>query len=273
MKPMFRKLSHGALAMSMIFAAVSVAPAEEPTSANALRNVLNGMNQHGATWFRQGTGWLLEREYVDHLLFMTADPRGGMGGGGFYRPSMSRLDWKWLRERLDKDGDGTITLKEFPGPREWFEALDKNQDGVLTAEDFEWFGDTALAKAQGKAKTLFTQIDLDGNGQLTLEEWNRWFEGLSRNKGYLCQDDLLPLFLEKKPSTSRGAGGAASTARNRLPVVCSYVAGDVGSLSEGPRLGEKAPDFLLSTVDGTGKLALSAHEGKRPLILVFGSFT
>ena len=42
-----------------------------------------------------------------------------------------------------------------------------------------------------------------------------------------------------------------------------------GTLSEG----ETAPDFTLSTLDRTSKVALSSHRGQRPVVLVFGSYT
>ena len=60
---------------------------------------------------------------------------------------------------------------------------------------------------------------------------------------------------------------------NRLPVLCAYVSGDVGSPSEGPALGGPAPYFTLTTADGTGKLDLGRHRGEKPLVLIFGSFT
>jgi peroxiredoxin len=47
----------------------------------------------------------------------------------------------------------------------------------------------------------------------------------------------------------------------------------LGSLREGPEPGEMAPDFSLPAMDGTGKVTLSASRGKRPVVLIFGSFT
>ena len=40
----------------------------------------------------------------------------------------------------------------------------------------------------------------------------------------------------------------------------------------GPRPGEPAPDFDLPTVGG-GRFRLSAHRGKRPVLIEFGSIT
>ena len=42
-----------------------------------------------------------------------------------------------------------------------------------------------------------------------------------------------------------------------------------GHLTEG----ETAPDFTLSTPDRASTVTLSSHRGKRPVVLVFGSYT
>jgi hypothetical protein len=42
-----------------------------------------------------------------------------------------------------------------------------------------------------------------------------------------------------------------------------------GHLSEG----QQAPDFTLPTYDHSGTVTLSSHRGKRPVVLVFGSYT
>jgi hypothetical protein len=234
-----------------------------------LTQLLIDVQHNGKPRAEQALAWLLEREAVGHLMFMATDPRGGTGGGGWYRPSQSRYGWEWLRKRLGKDGDEAIALADFKGPREWFEALDKNGDGQLTAEDFDWFGDSPLARASARARPLFSQIDRDGNGQITAAEWKLWFDSLSGPKGYIGQDDLLPLFMDKKVTRS----AKTPTFADRLPVLCSYIAGDVGSLSEGPALNGKAPYFTLTTTDGKETLDLSRHRGNKPLVLIFGSFT
>ena len=40
-----------------------------------------------------------------------------------------------------------------------------------------------------------------------------------------------------------------------------------------PKAGEVAPDFTVTDVTGTESVTLSAFRGKKPVVLVFGSYT
>ncbi len=241
---------------------------EDAPRPGQLRGILTALKGDGEDRLCQGADWLMKREYVAHLLYLATDTRGNIVGSGMYHPAQVRYGWEWLRQRCDRNGDGEITLAEFGGPREWFEALDKDRDGVLTKDDFDWAAGSPLSTAQGKAANLFARIDRDGNGRASPEEWKLWFDSLAGSKGYVGQDDLIPLFLEPKRRP-----GKAPVTRSRLSLICAYLAGDVGPLSDGPVLDELAPDFTLTTADGKGKLSLSQHRTKKPQVLVFGSFS
>lgn len=41
----------------------------------------------------------------------------------------------------------------------------------------------------------------------------------------------------------------------------------------GPKVGDDAPQFELTTLDGKQTVKLSQHKGDKPVVLVFGSFT
>ena len=43
--------------------------------------------------------------------------------------------------------------------------------------------------------------------------------------------------------------------------------------SRTPKAGDPAPDFTLSSPDGARTVTLSTFRGKRPVVLVFGSYT
>jgi hypothetical protein len=264
-------------ALAAITLSTPAARGDEPAPREGqLRGILSALNRNGDAWARHGTEWLLQREYVAHMLFLETDPRGGTGGGGWYRASQGRHGWEWLRQRCDRNGDGVVTLEEFAGPREWFEALDKDRDGVLTKDDFDWAADSAIVRASARVRPLFETIDRDASGRVTLEEWNQWFEALGGGKGYVSQDDLIPLFLERAaPKRPPMPPANAPISKTRLAVICAYLSGDVGSLSEGPAVGEKAPQFSLRTVDGKRRVSFPSGPERRdkPLVLIFGSFT
>ena len=49
--------------------------------------------------------------------------------------------------------------------------------------------------------------------------------------------------------------------------------GEIGSFHEGPSVGRLAPDFTLRTFDGDKSIRLARFRGKKPVVLIFGSFT
>jgi thiol-disulfide isomerase/thioredoxin len=71
-----------------------------------------------------------------------------------------------------------------------------------------------------------------------------------------------------------GPGGFAPGDGPSIPtLVKGLYASEVGSLQEGPMVGEKAPDFTLKTIDGKETVQLSKWVGPKPVVLVFGNFT
>lgn len=72
----------------------------------------------------------------------------------------------------------------------------------------------------------------------------------------------------------RGAGGFSPGDGPSIPVlVRGLYAGEIGSIQEGPKVGDPAPEFTLKTLDGKETVRLSEQVGKKPLVLVFGNFT
>ena len=53
----------------------------------------------------------------------------------------------------------------------------------------------------------------------------------------------------------------------------SLFAHELGSLQEGPAVGDAAPDFELKTADGKQKVKLSGLVGKKPVVLVLGNYS
>ena len=46
-----------------------------------------------------------------------------------------------------------------------------------------------------------------------------------------------------------------------------------GRAADTLKVGDLAPNFSLKNLDGPNKITLSDHRGKKPVVLVFGSYT
>jgi hypothetical protein len=89
-------------------------------------------------------------------------PHGGMGHGRMRR----LLD---LRDRFDRDGDGTVSQAEIDVTRtERLAAFDRDGDGVLSLEEFEAHWLDARRRAMVRR---FQANDVDGDGRVTAEEF------------------------------------------------------------------------------------------------------
>lgn len=189
-------------------------------------------------------------------------------GDGWFRPSQSRYDWKWLARRFDADGDGRITPAEFKGSRELFAALDRDRDGVLTAEDVDWSERSAFARQLGMVSQWMYRIDTSSNGRISKQEWEEFFEKSAQGKGHLTQEDLRAALTQVPKRTGPPPKGPSPAT-----LMAGLLNGELGSFLHGPAVGERAPGFTLKTHDGKRSISLSEFRGKVPVVLIFGSFT
>jgi EF hand len=200
--------------------------------------------------------------------FSTA-PRISGSPGGWYHPSISRYTWQWFASRFDGNGDGAILRAEFTGPVSAWERLDRDHDGVIAATDFDWSERSAWYQMARQGSRRFDMIDSDANGRISAEEWQAYFAIVADGKDHLTNDDLRDaMFINAERPRSRFATFADRV--DRLKVILN---GDIGSMFEGPGLGATAPDFTLASHDRQGVARLSEHRGKKPVVLIFGSFT
>jgi hypothetical protein len=210
--------------------------------------------------------------YPEILQMLWAVANGSqMGPGeGWFHPGTSRYDWQWLAARHGVPRNGRIPRKEFKGPAALFDRLDRNHDGVLTAADFDWSNRSAFLQQGRMAEMWFSRLDANSNGRVSQEEWNAFFKKASQGKKYLTPEDLrAALAPPPRPAGGPKGGGGPSP----LILAKGLLSGELGSYHEGPAVGELAPDFTLPTPDGKKKYALSQFRGKKPVVLVFGSFT
>ncbi len=70
----------------------------------------------------------------------------------------------------------------------------------------------------------------------------------------------------KKPKTDKFAGKTVKGRMDGMGLIRAR-AGNV------PKVGQTAPEFVLKTLDGKQTIKLSQYKGKKPVVLVFGSYT
>jgi hypothetical protein len=190
-------------------------------------------------------------------------------GEGWFGPADSRYSWKWLVSRYGADPDkGGIPRSRFRGPEAWFARLDRNQDGVITPDDLDWSDRNPYVQMSYLANRLFRQLNAQGNGHLTKEELLQFFEKASRGKDHLSPDDFREALL-----AGMFGGSRPGDAPKPAVLIRGLFAGELGSMNEGPRINEPAPDFTLKTVDGKETVHFGMRIGPKPVVLVFGSFT
>lgn len=208
-------------------------------------------------------------------------------GSGWWKPGVKRYDWNWLSERLDANKDGKVVREEFPSDLaksdQLFERLDRDGDRQLTAADFDYtessvpaFMNVAAMKGM-MSNQLFNRLDKDSNGRVTMQELADFFRYADKEElEFLTPEDLRFAMDEppsKKPAKPVDDNPASAGPSTPAAALRMFLRGELGWLSSGPQLGDAAPDFTLPTHDGTANVKLSDSFGKRPVVLVFGSFT
>lgn len=211
--------------------------------------------------------------------------------------------WSHLAARYDKDRDGKITPEERGRDEAGFERLDKDKDGVLTEADFAQVDRMYQMIAQMTLMRYFQ--DDDAPRDLHRTELQAAFKRHDANEdGVLSQAELAAA---RKAHAAAAEGGArkmptgvdpyrallavadqdksGTVARTELEAF--FDARDDGDGKWEPRMpgagrtrppggvapGEPAPDFSLRPPNGGAAITLSQFKGKRPVALVFGSYT
>ncbi len=214
---------------------------------------------------------------VAEMLWSILVDGANMGpDSGWFHPSESRYEWSWLASRFDRNKDGVVTADELKGSAALFRALDRDGDGAVTVEDLDWSPRSRYLQGRALARGRFAQMDRNGNGRITLAEWEKAFEQAAKGKTFLTQDDVAALLYPPSAPPRRVAKDGKSAGPegpSRLTLLKGLFSGEIGSSTEGPGLGQDAPAFTLETHDQSRRISLADYRGKKPVVLIFGSFT
>jgi len=213
--------------------------------------------------------WPDRPEWLDMYTDIIQGSQLGSTDGWFRRAvAQSRFNWAAARTRFDRDGDGRIARKEFPGTDADFARLDRDHDRALTETDFD-FSPSALTMSPGAM--LFMRADRDGNGKVSGDELDAFFKQCdSGDQGFLSLSDLQEAL--RMPATRPAPAGARS-GPSKETLIRGLFRQEIGSLQPGPALGESVSDFTLKTNDAKREVTLSKLVGPKPVVLVFGNFT
>ncbi|HVL12817.1 MAG TPA: deiodinase family protein, partial [Gemmata sp.] len=216
----------------------------------------------------------LEKEYPEpqpeSVKMLVAILRGSQlnGRDGWFGPAESRYSWKWLAERHKLEPTAkALAVKDFRGPAALADVLDRDGDGDITPADLDWSDRSPYAMQLNHVSRVFRRIDMPtGDGKLTRDDLDTFFKMAAKGKDHLTVEDFRRIMVPR--------GGFSPGDAPKVPVlVKGLFGGEIGSMGEGPKVGDRAPDFTLKTPDGKDTVSLAKLTGKKPVVLVFGNFT
>ncbi|MFM7160627.1 MAG: deiodinase family protein, partial [Planctomycetaceae bacterium] len=217
---------------------------------------------------RQYEGKLAEAPESVRMLIDIAHGSQMGPGEGWFGPGVSKYSFGWLTERFGEPELERLSGEQIPGPAHWLARLDRNRDGEVTADDLDWSDRNPWVQRAGMINRFFRRMDPNMDAVLTKAEWGAFYDKLAGDRAGIEPDDLVGALL-----AGMGGGFSPGDEPSRTVLLRGLVAGEIGSLQEGPRVGEIAPEFALKTHDGQRTVRLAELLGKRPIVLTFGNFT
>jgi hypothetical protein len=258
----------------------------------------------GPTEFLEAV-WPGYPEWLAMLSEILAGNQFRSGTGWFKKGvAQSRFRWETVRDRFDRDHDGSIVRDEYPGSARDFDRLDRDHDGKLTGGDIGILpqNSTTARLALEYSISAFCSTDRNGDGKVSGTDVHRLLLGFgvptgvdrilasvsdelrhrlesARREG----NDFLALadFQEAFDSAARRqtlpeAPPGAMMRRMIVPkdrLLRGFLRRELGAWGPGPALNSPAPDFTLQTSDGRAEVTLSKLLETKPVVLIFGNFT
>ncbi|WP_437774296.1 EF-hand domain-containing protein [Sorangium sp. So ce1097] len=130
----------------------------------------------------------------------TTAPRHDKGARREHRPR----DPAQMIKRLDKNGDGKLTVAELPEKaQKRLAKADTNKDGVLSAEELKAHAELRKKDRAAKQKERFARKDKNGDGFLTKDEvgdkrWERFKAADANRDNKVSADELRAAHAARK---------------------------------------------------------------------------
>ena len=229
--------------------------------------------------------WKERPEWADMAaVILKNEPMGY--GKGWFTGAKARYGWAWLGERFPQAAaDGKISNDEIELSDADFARLDRDGNGQLSAGDFDWSKGNPMMSGFSPSDMVFDRLDVDFNGRLSREEVLKFFDQAGGGFDFLTVEELRRgLGLRMPRMTGGGAGrGDRKPPDMRWLFMRRLLNGELGSLTHGPKLNDPAPEQnlpLLALNEDRSKMELTQRfvtlkefRGKKPVVLIFGSFT
>ena len=195
--------------------------------------------------------------------------RGGQmdGTAGWFNPAANRFSWEWLAEQNGSEPDKPIAKDKFKGDENIFSQLDRDRDDSISGSDLDWSDSNPWVRQSYMIGRMFRRIDPSGDGKLTADEWQTFFEKIAGDGDTIRSEQLRDALIPP------GSGFSPGDMPSKETLIKGLMAGEIGSLQEGPNIDEVAPDFELRPLGGGEPIRLSDRIGRKPMVLVFGNFT
>lgn len=267
------RLASAAFAVSAVLLA-SAACADDPRPVVKLPPLTE--SQYADEKVAAKTADELEKQFAgkkqpEAVKMLVSILRGSQMGprDGWFGPAQSRFSWAWLAERHKLDATAKeLPKSKFQGDIDLFARLDRDGDGSITPGDLDWSDANPYVQRMGMVTGFHRMMDGDRDSKLTRDELDAFFKRVSKGKDHISPDDLRAAMLPP-PSKGFAPGDGPS-----IPVLVKGLYGsEIGSIQEGPAVGDQAPDFTLKTIDGKQSVHLSKLTGPKPVVLVFGNFS
>jgi len=176
--------------------------------------------------------------------------RGGNQGRDPRAAGANLVLGRRVAKHADQDKDSKVTGKEWAA---FLAAVDCNEDGLASAEE--------LKLSNRRFRMVKTAVDANKDGDVQVQELGAVFAKLDRNKNKELSAQEIGINRPANRGANRDRGGRG------------------GNQAAVPQPGQVAPDFDLPLAeqpkDAQQKVTikLSSFAGKKPVALIFGSYT